>query len=587
MIPAQPINFEYSRLVPTYGNVTSQSLLLMAAMRADVVVDFSAFAGKTLILYTDAPGPMPLFDERNQIYAGSPDMRSTGGAPSTSAGFGPNTRTIMQIRVAASPVSAAFDLAGLQTALPKAYAVAQPPPIVPQLAYKAAFGNITRNTFVNNADATVNLTGAASTVAAIVTTLGGSGYTTAPTVSFISADGNGTAAAATATLNGVTAVTVTPEAPVVPPLPRLPLPTPHLDITGTGATAVASISGGVVTAVTVVNPGSNYTLNPTVSFGAGCTTAPTATSGITLGSVAAINVTNGGTGYTKAPFVFLTGGGGTGATADAKLAGDTVIGMKNLTEGFEPWYGRINILLGTTPVPLDPTAPAPAVPGIAAYIDPPSDFWNDGQTYVFRLAHLGVDSHAMHFHLVNLQVVNRVDFTNTFMPPDANELGWKETIRTNPFTDTVVAVLPITMLLPFQIPTSSRLMDLTTLVNSTANYVQPAPTPGLPNPAGISNQVTDYGWEYVWHCHLLAHEENDMMRPIVFTPGAVSTYVIPHAPTNVVATLGANQATVTFAAATVAAGGGAVTGYTVKSNPGGLTDSNAGSTSLSHIMTGL
>jgi spore coat protein A len=23
------------------------------------------------------------------------------------------------------------------------------------------------------------------------------------------------------------------------------------------------------------------------------------------------------------------------------------------------------------------------------------------------------------------------------------------------------------------------------------------------------------GWEYVWHCHILEHEEHDMMRPLV------------------------------------------------------------------------
>ena len=56
------------------------------------------------------------------------------------------------------------------------------------------------------------------------------------------------------------------------------------------------------------------------------------------------------------------------------------------------------------------------------------------------------------------------------------------------------------------------------MAGSTANYVQPAPMPGLPNPAGISNVLTDYNWEYVWHCHLLGHEENDMMRPIIFHP---------------------------------------------------------------------
>ena len=56
------------------------------------------------------------------------------------------------------------------------------------------------------------------------------------------------------------------------------------------------------------------------------------------------------------------------------------------------------------------------------------------------MAHLGVDNHAIHFHLANLQLVNRVDYTNTMLPPDANEVGWKETIRTEPFTDIILAV---------------------------------------------------------------------------------------------------------------------------------------------------
>jgi hypothetical protein len=174
-------------------------------------------------------------------------------------------------------------------------------------------------------------------------------------------------------------------------------------------------------------------------------------------------------------------------------------------------------------------------------------------------------------------VVNRVDVTNTLLVPADNELGWKETIRSEPFTDLILAVKPKQMLLPFQIVRSNRLLDPTTVAGSTVNYVQPAPVPGLPTPAGISNVMTDYGWEYVWHCHLLGHEENDMMRPIAFQPGAASTYVIPRAPTNVVATLGTGQVTVAFNAATVAAGGGAVTGYTVKSNPPGLVGTGAGS----------
>lgn len=39
---------------------------------------------------------------------------------------------------------------------------------------------------------------------------------------------------------------------------------------------------------------------------------------------------------------------------------------------------------------------------------------------------------------------------------------------------------------------------------------------------------TNFGWEYVWHCHILGHEENDMMRPMMWQ-------VPPPAPSNVLA----------------------------------------------------
>ncbi|MDR3519422.1 MAG: hypothetical protein P4L63_00825, partial [Candidatus Pacebacteria bacterium] len=66
--------------------------------------------------------------------------------------------------------------------------------------------------------------------------------------------------------------------------------------------------------------------------------------------------------------------------------------------------------------------------------------------------------------------------------------------------------------------------------------------------------------------------------------------VVPNAPTGAGATAGNAQATITFSAPAFN-GGTAITGYTVTtlSNGGGAsgTDSNAGSTSLSHVMTGL
>ena len=74
------------------------------------------------------------------------------------------------------------------------------------------------------------------------------------------------------------------------------------------------------------------------------------------------------------------------------------------------------------------------------------------------------------------------------------------------------------------------------------------------------------------------------------SPSAASNSVIPAgvpgAPTNASANAGNTQATVTFTPP-ASDGGSAITGYTVRSNPVGGTDSNAGSTSTSHVMTGL
>jgi len=66
----------------------------------------------------------------------------------------------------------------------------------------------------------------------------------------------------------------------------------------------------------------------------------------------------------------------------------------------------------------------------------------------------------------------------------------------------------------------------------------------------------------------------------------VSNLAVPGAPTSVSATAGNTQATVTFGAPT-SDGGASITGYTVTSTPAGGTDIDAGTTALSHTVTGL
>ena len=142
-------------------------------------------------------------------------------------------------------------------------------------------------------------------------------------------------------------------------------------------------------------------------------------------------------------------------------------------------YGRLWQKLGTN-VQLDYTAPATETP-------------TAGAVEVWQIFNITADTHPIHFHLVNVQVLSRqpfqvgsfngvtANFQGPARGPDLNEMGWKETVRMNPGECTTVIMKFDLPAVPFIIP--------------------PSPRTG--------------GHEYVWHCHILEHEEHDMMRPLV------------------------------------------------------------------------
>ena len=152
VIPAQPITWVADPTVFNAGNVDLHSLLTAPAERHDVIVDFSQYAGQTLILYNDAPAAFPARDPRYDYYTGNGDYRDTGGAPSTLPGYGPNARTIMQIKVqlrhghALRHGSAAMQPSPIRTDGSGVFESGQNPIIVGQGAYNSAYGT----TFQNN-----------------------------------------------------------------------------------------------------------------------------------------------------------------------------------------------------------------------------------------------------------------------------------------------------------------------------------------------------------------------------------------------------------------------------------------------------
>ncbi|MEQ1558453.1 MAG: choice-of-anchor D domain-containing protein [Methyloglobulus sp.] len=403
VIKNQPVNYEYNPKNILIGNIKEHALLLGPAERADVLVDFSKFAGSTVILYNDAGAPVPAWDLRLDYYTGNYDNTDTGGAFSVIPGYGPNSRTLMQFRVSTNggtsthPVDdvSGFNLAALTTAVQTAFKTSQEPIIVPQSAYNAVY----------NIAAT---------------------------------DSIGTDLSSIFSTN----------------LKFKPLSLPDLNGDRT------------------LLPGSvNLELEP-----------------------------------------------------------------KTIIEDWTMNWGRMNALLGTE-VPHTTAINQTSIP--QAFVDPPTDLVkitpNDNMipvtgtlpdgTQLWKVTHNGVDSHSIHFHLFHVQLVNRVGWDGAIYPPEANELGWKDSVLMHPLSDVIVAMRPMVMKdLPFKVPNSHRLLDPAKPVGAPSEFFNFNPLNG--NASTVTNQEVNYGWEYLWHCHILGHEENDMMRSIaVAQPPEASTLV--------------------------------------------------------------
>jgi hypothetical protein len=152
------------------------------------------------------------------------------------------------------------------------------------------------------------------TVGTVNVTAAGSGYTASPSVAFTGGGTPTTQATGIASL-GLVSLAFTPNTTGT-------CTAPVVKITGggtpvTNAVASATVSGGVITGVTITNMGAGYTSLPTITF----TPMASCGSGTLTPSLGVVGValTNHGAGYTSAPTVALAGTG-TGAAATAGYA---------------------------------------------------------------------------------------------------------------------------------------------------------------------------------------------------------------------------------------------------------------------------
>jgi len=88
-----------------------------------------------------------------------------------------------------------------------------------------------------------------------------------------------------------------------------------------------------------------------------------------------------------------------------------------------------------------------------------------GSTEIWEIHNLTMDAHPIHLHLVQFEVLDRTPFGGATMPPEVWETGFK---------DTVIAY-----------------------------------------PGEVTRVKAMFDWLglYVWHCHIIEHEDNEMMRP--------------------------------------------------------------------------
>ncbi len=104
---------------------------------------------------------------------------------------------------------------------------------------------------------------------------------------------------------------------------------------------------------------------------------------------------------------------------------------------------------------------------------------------IWSLMNFTDDSHPIHLHLVRFQILDRrsfepynyytegkVKFIGPAVPPDPGEAGWKDTVQAHPGMITRIIA-----------------------------------------------RFEGYPGRYGWHCHILEHENNEMMRPFEVSAG--------------------------------------------------------------------
>lgn len=168
--------------------------------------------------------------------------------------------------------------------------------------------------FSSGSGATANVTITTGAVSGFTSIVGGSNYTSVPTVA-ISGDGTGATATAVLTSGAVTSFVITA------PGSGYTSATAVISPVGSGATAgTITFNTGKILSIPVTTGGSGYVIVPTVTI-TGNGTAAAATATVISGVVSSITVTNGGSGYSSASATAVAVGSGATASVTVNANG--------------------------------------------------------------------------------------------------------------------------------------------------------------------------------------------------------------------------------------------------------------------------
>jgi FtsP/CotA-like multicopper oxidase with cupredoxin domain len=168
-------------------------------------------------------------------------------------------------------------------------------------------------------------------------------------------------------------------------------------------------------------------------------------------------------------------------------------------------YGRLQPLLGVAEPTVD--AAGTLVNGTIAWHSPTTENPALGSTEIWEIYNATGDAHPVHLHLVHFEILDRQEFTADVIEQPVIQhngaIGQGFRLENIQKAGPVMAADPVEKApkdMVTALPTQNENLYTGQVTRIKATFDKPG--------------------RYVWHCHILSHEDHEMMRVLHVGPGA-------------------------------------------------------------------